>query len=117
MSKEQHVKYCDSTWYPDNTKNGPCFKCHIRSYGKDSLHRPFVREQDTCDHPDLVLGLAYGIWSIPELRKRAEPHLGAGQGWGSLQGFQTLVRRRELVLVGTFRPSLLKKGDAVRSRG
>ncbi|KAF8149016.1 P-loop containing nucleoside triphosphate hydrolase protein [Mycena galopus ATCC 62051] len=58
MSSEQRLEFWES---------GPCFKCHICSYGHDSLHREFVRGKDTCDHRHLVLGLAYGIWTIQEL--------------------------------------------------
>ncbi|KAF8144823.1 hypothetical protein K438DRAFT_2100571 [Mycena galopus ATCC 62051] len=101
MSPEQRQDLYDTfrrMQYPDDIK-GPCYKCHIVSYGNDALHRPFrVKGQNTCDHPNLVMGLAYGILSFKELRDRAEQYFAARTQWSSLLGFKRWFLTQHMTL-------------------
>ncbi|KAJ7440531.1 P-loop containing nucleoside triphosphate hydrolase protein [Mycena galericulata] len=71
------------------TWSGPCWKCHIASMGQDSLHPRFTVGLK-CDHPSLVLPLAFAIYQIPKLRQRALAFFKPqeiGHTWNSLQDF------------------------------
>lgn len=56
----------------DRNKKSPCYKCHIHSFGGDALHRPMVRDENSCDWPNLVMPLAFAMYKRPQMLRKAQ---------------------------------------------
>ncbi|KAJ6447481.1 hypothetical protein C8R45DRAFT_948512 [Mycena sanguinolenta] len=66
----------------------PCFRCHIASSGQDALHPAFVTGKVTCEYPNLVLGLAFGVRRDKVLREAAEKEFKVpSDGWDTFRDF------------------------------
>lgn len=74
--------------YPSGQKK-PCYKCHIFSFGRNSLHQPVVRGTSTCTHPNLLLPLVFGIQQCPKLLNEARRSLKVGPTWVDMQSFSS----------------------------
>lgn len=72
--------------YTEEKKN-PCYRCHIAALGTNALHADFVKGQVVCTHPNLLLPLAFGIYSDPRTRQRAEEWFKPKGGWATLKQF------------------------------
>jgi hypothetical protein len=55
---------------------GICWRCHVPTCG-DELHRPLVAGEATCDWPDIVIPIAFGILRDDKLRSGAEKKFNA----------------------------------------
>jgi hypothetical protein len=54
---------------------GTCFRCHIVSFGGNSLHPPMVTGAPNCPHGSLLLPLAFAVYVDRTLQAEVEPHL------------------------------------------
>ncbi|KAJ2912798.1 hypothetical protein MD484_g7605, partial [Candolleomyces efflorescens] len=56
----------------------PCFRCHIASWGHDTLHGPYNRDGTVldCNNPSILRGAIYDIWTNQSTRSRFERKFG-----------------------------------------
>jgi hypothetical protein len=72
--KAEFKRFKNIVRYPTDGRPGPCWRCHISTMGQNRLHPDFVARTVTCTHPNLVLPMAYAVYSEKEWNKAAVDH-------------------------------------------
>lgn len=72
--------------YPDGW-SGPCYTCHIVSYGSDLLHDPLEIGKKKCKRRDIVLPMLSALWVYEDRRAKLMQAMGAQ--WSTLQDYIT----------------------------
>jgi hypothetical protein len=84
----QYISWRDRIKYTEKFHERICFRCHVPQC-HDQLHRTFVTGSGSCDYPDVVAPVAYGIYHIDHLKSAAEAHF--KQTWVLLLEFSTWI--------------------------
>lgn len=73
-------------YVPRGYKSSPCWKCHICSMGENYLHKDYTKGTGAnCDHPNLLPGLLYYLWTEEDLRKQLQDKIGCE--WNGIEAW------------------------------
>ncbi|KAJ7051676.1 hypothetical protein C8F01DRAFT_1091383 [Mycena amicta] len=81
-----------SVRFKEKITGKPCFTCLMHSLGGNELHADF--REGHCDHPNLLSGLAFGIWCDSQRRKRVRTELQVTDSWHTIEQFAVWMGQR-----------------------
>lgn len=72
--------------YPQKDRwRAPCYRCHIHSFGSNTLHPEFSSSQTVCEHKALMLPLMTHVWN--DSKKRHVLQQLVGTKWNTLSDY------------------------------
>ena len=82
--RDTYRRWKTSLRYNEQLHGNVCYFCHVPQC-HDLLHDTFQSSAMSCQHPDIVLGVAYGVFHHQTLHSKAEEHF--SQQWSSEDQF------------------------------
>ncbi|KAF9003690.1 hypothetical protein BDQ17DRAFT_1355714 [Cyathus striatus] len=68
---------------------GPCWSCHVHSFGSNTLHLPFTNPRIHPIPETYMIGFLIAIWEVPTLRSSFASYL--GQTWHSIADYKRCI--------------------------